>query len=187
MVASVSSRNRNRSGAARRRAAPPAAPKSSEVKILWWDGSAKMRGVDAALAYETISSMGGNDPEKIVRAAEPLGSPIHPWFEWDDSAAASKYRLQQAERLVRSLRIEYAHPDRGRHQAPAFVSVSPLNLPARSPERWVTTLRALNDAEMRSRVLDRAKREIQEWADRYERFDELAAIVATIRRIGGEP
>ena len=46
------------------------------------------------------------DPNDVIEAAKSPGSPLHSYFEWDDSTAAAKYRLDQARALIRSVKIE---------------------------------------------------------------------------------
>lgn len=43
----------------------------------------------------------------VVDAARPDDAPLHPAFEWDDSAAAEQYRLQQARTLIRAVQVVY--------------------------------------------------------------------------------
>ena len=46
---------------------------------------------------------GSLTPPAIVNAARPKKSPLHRYFEWDNSKAAEKWRLQQARLLVCSV------------------------------------------------------------------------------------
>ncbi len=43
--------------------------------------------------------------ELVLKAAANPKSPLHPRFEWDDKEAGHKYRLIQAEQLIRSYQI----------------------------------------------------------------------------------
>lgn len=45
-------------------------------------------------------------PQDVVNAARNRRSPLNPFFEWDDSVAAQRYRLQQASLLIRRVRVE---------------------------------------------------------------------------------
>lgn len=45
-------------------------------------------------------------PSDVVEAARDPNSPLHQHFEWNDSEAAEKYRLDQARTLIRSVKIE---------------------------------------------------------------------------------
>lgn len=46
-------------------------------------------------------------PEAVIDDARSPDSPLHGEFEWDDSAAAHAYRLDQARHLIRSVRVEF--------------------------------------------------------------------------------
>lgn len=45
-------------------------------------------------------------PDAVVEAASDPGSPLHDYFEWDDTEAARKYRLDQARTLIRVVRVD---------------------------------------------------------------------------------
>ena len=45
-------------------------------------------------------------PEQVVEAARDKASALHDCFEWDDSTAAEKYRLDQARDLLKRVKIE---------------------------------------------------------------------------------
>lgn len=59
---------------------------------------------------ETLRSLERSDgrllPATVVEAAKDPSSPLHSHFEWDDTAAAAKYRIDQARALIRSVKIE---------------------------------------------------------------------------------
>lgn len=42
-------------------------------------------------------------PEEVVEDASMPSSPIHEYFDWDDTTAAKKYRLWQARRILGSV------------------------------------------------------------------------------------
>lgn len=42
-------------------------------------------------------------PSIVIEAAKDEQSPLHGYFEWDDSIAAENYRLEQARTLIRSV------------------------------------------------------------------------------------
>lgn len=63
-------------------------------------------------------------PAAVVEAARDESSPLHSAFEWDDTEAARLFRLDQAQRLIRSFKIK-VEDDSGRtFEAPVFVNVS---------------------------------------------------------------
>lgn len=44
-------------------------------------------------------------PQIVLREAEKKTSPLHTHFEWDDSVAAERWRLEQAGQLIRKVRV----------------------------------------------------------------------------------
>lgn len=60
-----------------------------------------------AAALRALESAAGRlAPADVVEAARDPQSPLHSHFEWDDTDAARKYRLDQARTLIRSVKIE---------------------------------------------------------------------------------
>lgn len=45
-------------------------------------------------------------PSEVLNAARNEDSPLHGFFEWDESLAAEAYRLEQARELIRRIKIE---------------------------------------------------------------------------------
>lgn len=46
------------------------------------------------------------DPVSVVDAARDPTSPMHQFFEWDDTEAARQHRLGQARQLIRRVKVE---------------------------------------------------------------------------------
>jgi hypothetical protein len=61
--------------------------------------------VAAAIRALADRSGGLITPDIVVAAARHPDSPLHSEFEWDDTAAAEKYRLDQARALIRSVKV----------------------------------------------------------------------------------
>lgn len=62
-------------------------------------------------------------PQAVVDAARPEDSPLHGAFCWDDGVAAEKYRLIQAQELIRSFRVEIER-DGKPVEVPVFLNIS---------------------------------------------------------------
>ena len=72
---------------------------------------AEWREVEAAItALE--DDAGAIKPNLVVEAARDPDSPLHGYFEWDDSVAAHQHRLAQAGELIRKLTITVTVEDR---------------------------------------------------------------------------
>lgn len=79
-----------------------------------WRPGARLRG-DAQLAGELLDELtkqhGGQlRPGHVLKAAQPNGSPLHGYFEWNDKRAANKYRLSQAGNILRALCVVSKSP-----------------------------------------------------------------------------
>lgn len=44
-------------------------------------------------------------PEAVLDYARPDDSPLHTYFEWDDSVAGEKYRYRQAQGLITKVKV----------------------------------------------------------------------------------
>ena len=66
---------------------------------------ARVEAEKAGRALARLAKNGELTAEKVVRSAQSERSPLHPAFEWDDTAAAHEFRLTQARALTRHLRI----------------------------------------------------------------------------------
>lgn len=61
---------------------------------------------DADILAEIEQVHGSVTPEIVVKESERADHEWHGRFEWNDSLAAHRYRLDQARALIRSVRIE---------------------------------------------------------------------------------
>lgn len=59
-------------------------------------------------------------PLQLVEAAQDTDSPLHGYFEWDDTEAAQKYREAQARTLLRSCEIKFTVNNR-KISVPSYV------------------------------------------------------------------
>lgn len=82
---------------------------------------------------EELGVEGNATAAQVVEAARSTNSPLHDFFEWDDSVAALKYREHQADGMIRSVRIRYLD-DKGEKNGKAFriYSVRAKNTDART-------------------------------------------------------
>lgn len=65
----------------------------------------KLDKVAAAIKKLYRQHGGELHPSDVVDAARAPGSPLHRFFTWDDSKAASEYRLWQARHLIARVRV----------------------------------------------------------------------------------
>jgi hypothetical protein len=132
-----------------------------------------MSGVKELLG-EVLARRGKLTPEIVVEEATPEESPLHGFFEWDDSVAGHQYRLEQGRTLIRMQRIVIVNPSGGRLKVRAFVSVrSPSE-----PDAGYMPVRAVaEDPVLSDRALSNARAELLAVKRRYDYLDGFVAMV----------
>lgn len=65
--------------------------------------------IDPQVAGETLQEIAKRDglikPQTVVDESRPRKAPLHSYFEWNDATAAEQYRLDQASKLIRCVRV----------------------------------------------------------------------------------
>ncbi len=67
-----------------------------------------LTAADAAIVgpeLQRLTNAGASTNADVVDAARPSEAVLHPYFEWDDTAAAEAYREHQAETITRTVRV----------------------------------------------------------------------------------
>jgi len=118
-------------------------------------------------------------PEDVVEFARNPQTALHSQFEWNDTEAARKHRIWQAREIL-NVCVRFVG-DVEKRPMRAYVSLGSDRLAGGG---YRSTVRVLDDADRRAELLAQAKREAQQWANRYKEFTELArirdAILATV-------
>lgn len=133
-----------------------------------------LRGILTAIREER----GSLTPALLVEVARDPNHPLHHRFEWDDTKAAEKWRLEQAGAL---LRVTYA-PVKGQpRDLRAFMAVRGDSAPT---SEYVPTEEALADEFTRTLILRQFDREWKAFKRRYSDLAEFADLI--ISDIQGE-
>lgn len=119
-------------------------------------------------------------PEDVLRDAENPNSPLHSFFEWDDTEAARQHRLAQARGLIRSVVAIYTSPDQPAVRMKAYVHVPE----SRETAHYRETSHAMSQKSTRALVLQRAWRELHAWRERYKDLKEFADLIPVVDEIG---
>lgn len=118
-------------------------------------------------------------PAIVLEDAKKESSPLHDYFEWDDSEAAKAWRLSQANYLIRAIVVKVI--DEERPQIRQFFSITPTKeMKTDAPRVYVTLNTVLSDKVKREEVIAYAKRELKGWAERYRQYAEMNEIVTSI-------
>jgi hypothetical protein len=126
-------------------------------------------------------------PADVVSEAKRRQSPLHDYFEWDDSKAAREYRLEQARLLIRSVevrKIDVSDDDSPKEilVARAFPNLGDREggIHGSSPYRQLDTV--LSDREMTDQWVEQALNEANQWAARYNHIKQLEGISSEIEK-----
>lgn len=141
-----------------------------------WKDGARTRGLDIEVVAPVLHALerkrGVLTPEAVVREATKKSSPLHGWFEWDDTAAARQYRLEQARDLIRSVTVTFigaANADK--LTVRAFVHLG-------DPTIYESTVNVLGDADKRAVLLARMRADFETFRRRYQDMQELLPVFA---------
>lgn len=118
-------------------------------------------------------------PQAVVDEARAEESPLHGAFEWDDGVAAEKYRLDQAQRLIRSFRVEI-ETEQGAVEVSCFVNVSKDRTEgsALNPYRMMEDLRESPD--LMTIAANDALEQLEALRNRFSYIKTLSDVWATI-------
>lgn len=122
-------------------------------------------------------------PQAVVEAAKPKASPLHRYFEWNDSAAAENYRRWQARELILSVHIVDAdNPESG--PVRAFVNVNPeKGDDFIGGKGYVFTPTIATRASYQAQVLQYAYQQLLAWKQKFGGFKEFFPVTKAIDRV----
>ena len=117
-------------------------------------------------------------PADVLADARNPNSPLHSFFEWDDSAAAEAHRIAQARGLIRSVVAVYVSDDKPAIRTKAYVHVPEKGFP-----HYREMTHAMSQKKTRELVLKRAWSELQAWRKRYADMKEFASLIDVIDEV----
>lgn len=132
--------------------------------------------VDALEQVRKKNRKGKLLPREVVESAANPESPLHSYFDWNDSSAAAKYRDWQARQLIASVEIV---ADNRFESSPVYVSLASDRLT--SGYRAVKDV--LQDDALRQEMLETALGELKAIQWRYERLKELAGVFREVAKV----
>ena len=114
-------------------------------------------------------------PQAVVDAARPEDSPLHGAFCWDDTEAARLYRLDQAQRLIRSFKIEI-ESDGETVDIPAFINVSSDRSSGRDMNPYRMTQDVMKSEDLLAAAEKDALEQLRGIRNRYKNIKRLSDV-----------
>lgn len=132
--------------------------------------------VDAQTAGEEFdriySKHGALNPSDVVEESRPKTAPLHDCFEWNDRAAADKYREIQARHMIQAITV--TSDEMPQEPVRAFVSVEKTYRPISV---------VLESKDMTDELLNAALRELRTFELKYRNLQQLAPVFEAIERV----
>jgi hypothetical protein len=147
------------------------------AKYKWnpaFRGASKAKAEMVGAEIEALLEEAGGEltPGQIIKAAREPESAMHPLFEWNDTAAAQQYRLEQARLLLRSVTVSVETND-GARTVRAFVTYTPADAPEGSREVYTGVEMARADSKIADQIIERAWDELLAWKARYDKYKDV--------------
>jgi hypothetical protein len=116
--------------------------------------------------------------QAVVDYARPNKSPLHEYFEWNDTLAAEAYRLEQARSVIQCL-VVTIQGNEVREFQNVFVKEDNRRM-------YVRLEKTRSVPDLWQQVLDSALQEAVAWKNRYEHLSQLKPISEEIKKIEKE-
>lgn len=122
--------------------------------------------------------------QDVLSDAEHPRSPIHGMFEWDDSAAAHKYRVTQASSLLSSLTVKVEYVKEGkRREVDVPVRVTFSDESRKSGRSHYDFRKVIQNPIQRFAFLERAADQLQTTRRQYDFLEELSGVFKEIDKV----
>lgn len=125
-----------------------------------------------AILNDVREQHGALNPALLVDVARDPEHPLHSRFEWDDTKAAAKWRLEQAGQL---LRVTFKPDPEKPVDLRAFVAIKGEATPR---SEYVPTDEALADPFTQKLLLRQMQRDAAAFKARYQHMAEYADVIA---------
>lgn len=151
-------------------------------KYQWKDGFGyKVKASVVGEVVEKIEERDGNiTKEAFLDESRPEESPTHSMFEWNDTIAAEKYRLEESRHIINALQIIYTDSKDNDVKIPAVINVT-STMPAKTAQ-YRNIVDALSEKESRDLIISRLQREVDQLIERNRHIEELADILKNALR-----
>ena len=135
-------------------------------------------GAPAQVVGETLERIESRDGtitrEAFLEESRPVDSPTHSCFEWDDSVAAEKYRLNQSSAIIRDIKVTISSEDTEPIVSTAFVNI--MSNPTAQEAQYQTMAVAVSNLDTRQVILQNALDDLNKLRIKYRDLVELSRV-----------
>lgn len=153
------------------------------IKEYFADEGSPFSNKDARVIGPVLERLAGGTRSEVLDAARPMLSPLHKYFEWNDSIAGELYRRDQAGRMLRAIKIKYAD-ETGLHIARAFHIQHVGSHNNRTPSKFRSFQVLHGESAFAAQMMQSAMDDLQSWRRKYEPYvpiwDNFSAAFAAV-------
>jgi polyribonucleotide nucleotidyltransferase len=121
-------------------------------------------------------------PRDVLDAARPKNNPLHSYFDWNDRTAGEKFRVWQAQSLLRRITVKIVDKKGNETKTRGFVNVT-LRERGAAPRRVYAEIKRVYETKsLRHQELEHALRDLESWCTRYMIYAELDEIREHLER-----
>lgn len=131
----------------------------------------------AGAVCERLEADGGLTPRRLVEESRPVNAPLHNEFEWDDTAAAEKYRETQAGHIIRCIVIKSEENEPEPSLVRAYFPVA-----KEAPNTYTHISKIITDTERMNDLLEQARSEMQSFVRKYHSLEQLKPVFAEMEK-----
>ncbi len=117
-------------------------------------------------------------PKIVLEEARDPEHPLHNRFEWDDSIAAERYRIDQARTLISLVRVSFTTAEGVEKTVRGFHAVRSVD----DEFEFESIEDVLADPFKRKVVVQEMQRQVAELVSRYENFNEFWVVLRKVSR-----
>ena len=146
-----------------------------QILVASWKSGFGLFHADAQKVANEIAEIGESaTPQEILEKGRDPETELHKCFEWDDTVAAEKYRIQQARQIVRCLVIrESEEPKSDKPEIRMFYKTS-------NDEGYKPTSIIMQNKDEYKKLLERAFAELTAFKNKYHSLSELDGVFEQI-------
>lgn len=118
-------------------------------------------------------------PALVVEAARKEESPLHDYFTWSDSKAATNFRLLEAAMLIRSVRVRVTNGEQ-------TIRTNAFMLPVHGQSQYRPIGEVVQSSELSTAMLEIAKTELTAFKKKFGRLEQLLGLWPHIDELLGK-
>ena len=116
--------------------------------------------------------------KNVLEYAKNPKTTLNKMFDWDDTSAANKYRLQQAGQIIKNIQVDFVNKNEEVVPVRAFVKTT-----KKYSENYQNIESVVSDSEKYAMLLSKAYAELNSTKRRYSELEEIQELLKDIPEV----